>query len=192
MLLTVLSLGEARQRRGSFTEFKHPGRPKMYKRFAYSPPEMAILIWKEKKNQSTLKSTKANLSEILYTHDGGRKAAFFFPIKQHPSKLMGCNHHHKYSVTHPSARFRVFNSQSMGWKEWQARGTHFCILLTTSSKTLAENPPQKCAGFQTPTLLALDLGGSEEVKHLLNIQVAEGQYHRHCVLGTHQHCHLVK
>lgn len=66
-----------------------------------------------------MKSTKANLSEILCTHDGGGKAKQkgFFPIKQHPSKLMGCNHHHKYSVTHPSARFRVFNSQSMGWKE---------------------------------------------------------------------------
>lgn len=62
-----------------------------------------------------------------------------FSMKRHPSKLMGCNHHHKYTVTHPTARSWVFNSQSMGCKERQARGTQFPISLTTPKYELEEN-----------------------------------------------------
>lgn len=62
-----------------------------------------------------------------------------FSMKWHPSKLMGCNHHHKYTVTRPTARSWVFNSQSMGCKEWQARGTQFPISLTTLKWELEEN-----------------------------------------------------
>lgn len=57
-----------------------------------------------------------------------------FPMKWHLSKLMGCNHHHKYTVTRPTACSWVFNSQSMGCKEWQAWGTQFPISLTTPSE----------------------------------------------------------
>lgn len=59
---------------------------------------------------------------------------FVFSTKWHPSKLMGCNHHHKYTATRPTARSWVFNSQSMGCKEWQAWGTQFPISLTTLSE----------------------------------------------------------
>lgn len=57
-----------------------------------------------------------------------------FSMRWHPSKLMGCNHHHKYSVKRPTAHSWVFNSQSMGCKEWQAWGTQFPISLTTLSE----------------------------------------------------------
>lgn len=63
-----------------------------------------------------------------------------FSMKWHPSKLMGCNHHHKYTVTRPTARSWVFNSQSMGCKEWQAWGTQFAISLTAPSWELGKNP----------------------------------------------------
>lgn len=61
-------------------------------------------------------------------------APIVFSLKWHPSKLMGCNHHHKYTVTRPTAHSWVFNSQSMGCKEWQACGTQFPISLITPTE----------------------------------------------------------
>lgn len=73
-----------------------------------------------------------------------------FSMKWHPSKLMGCNHHHKYTVTRSTARSWVFNSQSMGCKEWQAWGTQFPISLTAPSenwKRIHPPPPKKFCLF---------------------------------------------
>lgn len=141
-------------------------------------------------------------SQFLCTHVGDRKQAasppsptpIVFSMKWHPSKLMGCNHHHKYTVTRPTARFWVFNSQSMGCKEWQAWGTQFPISLTT----LSENWKRIQKTFflfpelQNCVCLLNIFGGlqrrniyQECTRHSVNT-------HWHCVSATHQHCHLVK
>lgn len=70
-----------------------------------------------------------------------------FLIKWHPSKLMGCNHHHKYSVTRPTAHSGVFNPKSMGCKEWQARGAQFSISLTASRRKAGKRIQKVCLRF---------------------------------------------
>lgn len=78
-----------------------------------------------------------------------------FSAKLHPSKLMGCNHHHRYTATHPTAHSWVFNSQSMGCKERRARGTQFPMSLTAASA----NCKRIQRSFQTSPLFARHLRG---------------------------------
>lgn len=90
----------------------------------------------------TFDSSRSFVLCFMHTLRLGRKtsrtalvgAPIVFALKWHPSKLMGYNHQHKYTVTRPTARSWVFNSQSMGWKEWQAPGTQFPISLTTHAE----------------------------------------------------------
>lgn len=93
-----------------------------------------------------------------------------FSLKQHPSKLMGCNHHHKYTATCPTARSWVFNSQSMGCKEWQAWGTQFPMSLRSLSenrKTIQKTLPffREVKKKKITSVYSTSLG-TAEVKHL--------------------------
>lgn len=118
-----------------------------------------------------------------------------FSMKWHPSKLMGCNHHHKYTVTRSTARSWVFNSQSMGCKEWQAWGTQFPISLTAPSenwKRIHPPPPKKFACSSDLDSVCSTSSGIAEEKHLLDAYVTNSQYYWRCFSGTHPHCHLVK
>ena len=65
---------------------------------------------------------------------------FAFPAKLHPSKLMGCNHHHSYTATHPTAHSWVFNPQSMGCKKPPARRNAISHVINDSEWELEENP----------------------------------------------------
>lgn len=115
--------------------------------FASWDPESASLMW----HSVTTKGLTGTQKSIVYGHCSILlsllhtvmyicwcvavvSTLIVFSMRWHPSKLMGCNHHHKYSVTRPTARSWVFNSQSMGCKEWQEWGTQFPISLTTLSE----------------------------------------------------------
>ena len=153
------------------------------------------LIWVQKSNLHSLAHTFAYTCWQQKTSCvTGVPTPIVFPVKRHPSKLMGCNHHHKYSVTRPTARSWVFNSQSMGCKEWQAWGTQFPISLTTPSKDLEENPTN-FAVFQNLKNIPSgrpQSGGGTFIRCAFFIQSILLTLSLHRVSGAYQHCHLVK
>ncbi len=151
---------------------------------------------------ATVRSSGALLHNFVYTcwRQKTSCVAFVpttivFSMKWHPSKLMGCNHHHKYTVTRPTARSWVFNSQSMGCKEWQAWGTQFPISLTALSENW-KRIQKLCLFFfflnlRITPVRSTSLGTAEE-KHSSEVDETHSQYSWHCVSATHHHCHPVK
>lgn len=132
------------------------------------------------------------VSTLLCTHVGDRKTSFVLcpsnSMRWHPSKLMGCNHHHKYTVTHPTARSWLFNSKSMGCKDWQAQGNTISQIISDSELEWEENHKI----FPLFRISKYRLGGLQRrnifqmcMWHPVDITDA-------IFGGTYQHCHLAK
>lgn len=90
--------------------------------------------------------------------------------KWHPSKLMGCKHHHKYTVTHPTAR-----SPSQWDVVTSTRNTIFHIIK--GFQELEENQKMS-AIFQD--LKKSHLGNIYQIVHLTS-----SRYYWHCISGTY-------
>lgn len=106
-------------------------------------------------------------------------------MKWYPSKLMGCNHHHKYIVTRPTAHSWVFNSQSMGCKDWQ-------VLHVINYSRLEEETICRIFHKWKISAICSTFFWSAGANHLLDVHVTYSQYYWNYVSVIHQHCHLVK